>query len=245
MILGYNHNIKHHGRTFHVQTEDSGPGTPMIMTHVFIGGNIIASKKQQYGELLKLDDPEAEIKLRMQGQHKEMLHNLVNGTYDEIVEKFVASGALPPIDAAPKADAPPTEIPAAAPPAGGQPASATEPPRPTTAIGIQAPTAAQKAAATAAAIARADAPRTGTSPGMPPVEKLPRRDSGVMVTPVGQAVSNDIEGLPPGAVPVTPPPIVVGTQNPKGLGAAETRHQTDKGFPKPDAAKARAPGDPR
>src|SRR5690606_34821597 len=35
MIPGFNHNIKHKGRIFHIQTEDSGPKNPHIITHLF------------------------------------------------------------------------------------------------------------------------------------------------------------------------------------------------------------------
>ena len=40
--LGYNHNIPHRGRLYHVQTEDSGVEKAHIFTHVFYDGTIIA-----------------------------------------------------------------------------------------------------------------------------------------------------------------------------------------------------------
>ncbi|MGZ3447656.1 MAG: hypothetical protein ACXU88_18380, partial [Myxococcaceae bacterium] len=52
-VSGFNHNITHAGRVFHVQTEDSGVNNPNIITHLFVGGNILASKKTSYAELLK------------------------------------------------------------------------------------------------------------------------------------------------------------------------------------------------
>jgi hypothetical protein len=47
-ILGFNHNVRHLGRLYHVQTEDSGVGKPHIFTHLFHGGTILASKKSDY-----------------------------------------------------------------------------------------------------------------------------------------------------------------------------------------------------
>jgi len=44
VVPGFNHNIKHKGRIFHVQTEDSGPKNPHIITHLFVGGNILADR---------------------------------------------------------------------------------------------------------------------------------------------------------------------------------------------------------
>jgi hypothetical protein len=47
--LGYNHNIPHRGRLYHVQTEDSGISRAHIFTHVFYDGTIVASNKVDYG----------------------------------------------------------------------------------------------------------------------------------------------------------------------------------------------------
>ena len=49
--LGYNHNIPHRGRLYHVQTEDSGVEKAHIFTHVFYDGTIISSKKVEYAAL--------------------------------------------------------------------------------------------------------------------------------------------------------------------------------------------------
>src|SRR5687767_11602479 len=84
MIPGFNHNIKHKGRIYHIQTEDSGSKNPHIITHVFVGGNIIASKKQQYADLVGKPDYERTVRSMMEEQHKQMLRNLVNGVYDQV-----------------------------------------------------------------------------------------------------------------------------------------------------------------
>ena len=47
-VLGYNHNLRHGGRVFHVQTEDSGQGYARLHTHLFFEGTILSSKKQEY-----------------------------------------------------------------------------------------------------------------------------------------------------------------------------------------------------
>jgi hypothetical protein len=84
MIPGFNHNIKHKGRIFHVQTEDSGPKNPHIITHLFVGGNILASKKTEYTEIVGKPDYERTVRSMMEEQHKAMLRNLVNGVYDTV-----------------------------------------------------------------------------------------------------------------------------------------------------------------
>ena len=84
VVPGFNHNIKHKGRIFHIQTEDSGPKNPHIITHLFVGGNILASKKTQYADLVAQQDYEKTVRSMMEEQHKQMLRNLVNGVFDAV-----------------------------------------------------------------------------------------------------------------------------------------------------------------
>jgi hypothetical protein len=97
MIPGFNHNIKHKGRVFHVQTEDSGPKNPHIITHLFVGGNIVSSKKTQYADLVGKPDYEKTVKSMMEEQHKQMLRNLVNGAFDavEVATAYHLDGPAP------------------------------------------------------------------------------------------------------------------------------------------------------
>jgi len=90
MVTGFNHNVKHRGKPFHVQTEDSGVSNPQITTHLFVGGNIIASKKTSYAA--RVGDPNLPHVVRelMEEQHKEVLRNLVNGRYDDRDEALSA-----------------------------------------------------------------------------------------------------------------------------------------------------------
>ncbi|MBK7859479.1 MAG: hypothetical protein IPJ65_12810 [Archangiaceae bacterium] len=83
-VTGFNHNIKHKGKVYHVQTEDSGVANPHIITHLFVGGNILASKKTSYLDIVKAENLAELVKEMMEEQHKEMLRNLIGGTYDNI-----------------------------------------------------------------------------------------------------------------------------------------------------------------
>jgi hypothetical protein len=83
-VSGFNHNITHAGRVFHVQTEDSGINNPNILTHLFVGGNILASKKTSYAELLKAENLQELVRQLMEDQHKQMLRNVVSGVYDNL-----------------------------------------------------------------------------------------------------------------------------------------------------------------
>ncbi|HEY0882588.1 MAG TPA: hypothetical protein VGD87_13690 [Archangium sp.] len=83
-VTGFNHNIKHKGKVYHVQTEDSGVSNPHIITHLFVGGNILATKKSSYTDIVKSENLPELVRDMMEEQHKQMLRNLVNGTYDNV-----------------------------------------------------------------------------------------------------------------------------------------------------------------
>jgi hypothetical protein len=84
MVVGFNHNIKHKGKPYHIQTEDSGLENPHIITHLFVGGNILASKKTSYADIVGAENLAQVVRELMEEQHKEMLRNLINGVYENI-----------------------------------------------------------------------------------------------------------------------------------------------------------------
>lgn len=83
MLPGYNHNIMYKNCVFHVQTEDSGVASPHIVTHLFVGGNIIDSRKTSYSHLVDVPDRDSQVMTLMQTQHKEMLKALIRGALDD------------------------------------------------------------------------------------------------------------------------------------------------------------------
>jgi hypothetical protein len=115
MVVGFNHNIKYRGQTYHAQTEDSGADRAQVVTHLFLGGNIIASKRTGYADIAAAENLADVVRALMEEQHKEVLRNLVHGVYDHT--------ALP---RAPVRDFAPTPSPLAAPAAA--PAVAPPPP---------------------------------------------------------------------------------------------------------------------
>ncbi|MBI5512132.1 MAG: hypothetical protein HY909_00100 [Deltaproteobacteria bacterium] len=86
-LLGYNNNVRHKGRVFHIQTEDSGIGRPHVITHLFAdGGRILKSQKTSYADKLDAPDVAAVVKKLMQEQHKAMFIALRDGTFDAMLE---------------------------------------------------------------------------------------------------------------------------------------------------------------
>jgi hypothetical protein len=108
-LLGYNNNVRHKGRVFHIQTEDSGVNHPHIITHLFMdGGRILKSVKKSYAEHVGIDGMSEIVRGLMKEQHKAMFIALRDGQFDHLVE-----GAAPGPAGAPavKAAAPPAPPP--------------------------------------------------------------------------------------------------------------------------------------
>lgn len=138
-LVGYNHNLSHLGRVFHVQSEDSGVAAPRLFTHLFFGGTILASRKHEYDPA----EPDDRVRTLMQGQHKLMIRDLIQGKLDERIIAFFAArgediapvvpGAVPAAPlletAAPVMVLPTGEAPAVQ--ASGPVASVSPPPRET------------------------------------------------------------------------------------------------------------------
>ncbi len=53
MVVGFNHNFRYQGEVYHIQTEDSGMLSPNIVTLLYQGGTILASKKTSYADIAK------------------------------------------------------------------------------------------------------------------------------------------------------------------------------------------------
>jgi hypothetical protein len=70
VIIGYNTDVEHEGVIYHVQTEDKGTGTPLILSLVYVGGAILASKRSRYDDLMTAGFDEGILADRLQRQHK-------------------------------------------------------------------------------------------------------------------------------------------------------------------------------
>ncbi len=94
-LVGYNTNVRHHGKVFHIQTEDSGLTHGHIFTHLFAdGGRIIATKKTTYAQHIGTERYPSAVKKLMQAQHKAMFIALRDGLFDEDEVKGAKEFAL-------------------------------------------------------------------------------------------------------------------------------------------------------
>lgn len=70
MITGFNTDIEHNGVVYHVQTEDKGLETPLILSLVYSGGAILASKRARYEDLIASGYSDEALSERLTRQHK-------------------------------------------------------------------------------------------------------------------------------------------------------------------------------
>ena len=69
MITGFNTDIEFNNITYHVQTEDKGLDTPLILSLVYDRGTILASKRSPYEDLIEIGFDEKVLAERLQKQH--------------------------------------------------------------------------------------------------------------------------------------------------------------------------------
>ncbi len=70
MITGFNTDIEHEGVVYHVQTEDKGLDSPLILSLVYSGGAILASKRSPYEDLIASGFNEEALAQRVKRQHR-------------------------------------------------------------------------------------------------------------------------------------------------------------------------------
>ena len=141
MVVGFNHNFTYKGVVYHIQTEDSGRNSPTIVTLLYHGGTILASRKTSYADIARVENLEQVVEELMKEQHKGMLRSLKNGEFDDAIDRHargtpapspVVTAAVPP-PAVPPVRPPVAASPPAAPHPAASPVAAAVPPRPTAA----------------------------------------------------------------------------------------------------------------
>ena len=94
MITGFNTDIEHNGVTYHVQTEDKGVETPLILSLVYNRGTILASKRSPYNDLLQSGFDEQALAERLQKQHKLICAAVRAGRIEELKQMTAREAAM-------------------------------------------------------------------------------------------------------------------------------------------------------
>lgn len=150
MITGYNTDVRHGEVVFHVQTEDKGTANPYIESLVYVGGQVLASKRASYAELLAEGKDEKDIVALMDHQHRTMIAAIRHGKLDAKLAALTSgkqTGQFPAVE---------TPV--------SRPVSVVTPPPPTAPVAVQTPPP-----------SRVDSGATVSRPAPPPSRPTPER----------------------------------------------------------------------
>jgi hypothetical protein len=110
VITGFNTDIEHDGVVYHVQTEDKGLDTPMILSLVYSGGAILASKRSPYEDLIAAGFSDEVLAERLKRQHRLICAAIHSGRLNELKkmggrdgERLTGALRTPPIAEVPSA----------------------------------------------------------------------------------------------------------------------------------------------
>lgn len=114
MITGFNTDIEHGGVVYHVQTEDKGLDSPIILSLVYAGGTILASKRSPYQDLIAQGFSDELLAERLKRQHRLICAAIHSGRIDDLkkmssrakeapVETTAVVEAEPEVETAPPA----------------------------------------------------------------------------------------------------------------------------------------------
>jgi hypothetical protein len=84
VITGFNTDIEHDGVTYHVQTEDKGLDSPIILSLVYVGGTILASKRSPYADLIASGFSDEVLSERLKRQHRLICAAINSGRIDDL-----------------------------------------------------------------------------------------------------------------------------------------------------------------
>lgn len=121
MITGFNTDIEHEGVTYHVQTEDKGKSKPIILSLVYNGGTILASKRSPYDDLLTSHFNERTLAERLNKQHRLICAAIQAGRIEDLKKMTAREAAataeknrphvFDPVTTKPEAAADPPPVP--------------------------------------------------------------------------------------------------------------------------------------
>jgi len=97
LITGFNIDVKYRGVVYHVQTEDKGVSNPYIESLVYVGGQVLASKRASYAEMIAEGKEEKEIVALMDHQHRTMIAAIRHGKLDGKLAALNASRTTGPV----------------------------------------------------------------------------------------------------------------------------------------------------
>ena len=82
MITGYNTDVRHNDRVFHIQTEDKGETIPEIETLIYVGGEILATRRTSYAKKIEGGRDDRVVQEILERQHRTLIAAIQRGRFD-------------------------------------------------------------------------------------------------------------------------------------------------------------------
>jgi hypothetical protein len=95
VITGFNTDIEHEGVVYHVQTEDKGLDAPIILSLVYVGGTILASKRSPYADLIEQGFSDEALAERLKRQHRLICAAINSGRINDLKKMGGRTQATP------------------------------------------------------------------------------------------------------------------------------------------------------
>ena len=115
MITGFNTDVQHGGRVYHVQTEDRGQEHPFFESLVYVGGTIVAKKRTPYREQVDQGATEEAIALLLRRQHQVVIAAIKAGRIEDLIRHTAEEGQVADLGhqaSAARTESPPVNVPA-------------------------------------------------------------------------------------------------------------------------------------
>jgi len=91
VLTGFNTEIESDGVVYHVQTEDRGQGNPLIESLIYVRGEILATRRTEYRDLLEAGADMNAIQTLMERQHKTIVEAIRAGRIELLTEPQVGA----------------------------------------------------------------------------------------------------------------------------------------------------------
>jgi hypothetical protein len=110
VITGFNTDVRHHNRVFHIQTEDKGETVPEIESLVYVAGEILATRRTSYADAIRSGRDDRVVQDLLERQHRTLIAAIQRGRFDgpdgtvHVPEGMVPAGGEDAGAAAPAAE---------------------------------------------------------------------------------------------------------------------------------------------
>jgi len=96
MITGCNQDVAYKDKVYHVQTEDRGEKSALVESLIYLGGEIIASRRSSYKDIIEQGYSEEKVAKLLDKQHKRIVVEIRLGKFEQDEPSNFGDGIITP-----------------------------------------------------------------------------------------------------------------------------------------------------